>query len=387
MSENREIKRMKTVIDGPPVFCFFSYCNVWFISLLLVYLNKKAILSFDSAICNKSVRKKWLECLALAQDKTFHDTIQRELYDGTSEWCTKRRLSFTYLHLYQSESESLDFHQKELSEKGLISLLSNNPDLTDIKIDNFGIYTDVSLFAMAAHCHKLLRIHFSCIDITDIGIHALVSMNRGLKDIELLYCWCLSPDCLKTISKYCFKLRRIVVKQGKRDVYSCTDEGIEALVSSNNELEEIELDCNELSDTSLLSIAHNCFKLRKIVFYASFYSEDGIEALIANNQGLEDIRIQNMGLTDSTLQTIADNCSRLRRIEFRHCHFYTDKGIAELICKNHYLEVIKFNKIEISNGTLQAINKVIEKQKTYNRLLILKLNDDIYFGSDENDYD
>ena len=49
------------------------------------------------------------------------------------------------------------------------------------------LLTDVSLIAMADNCHKLKEVHIIAYGITDEGLVALVSSNPDLEDINIYY--------------------------------------------------------------------------------------------------------------------------------------------------------------------------------------------------------
>ena len=77
--------------------------NEWFLSNFLGYLNVGEIVRLDSAICNKSDRPNWLECIAkdIGHVSTkFQSCITN---DATIKWCSMKKIKFKHLNMNCSD--------------------------------------------------------------------------------------------------------------------------------------------------------------------------------------------------------------------------------------------------------------------------------------------
>ena len=87
----RSKKRLRTSAGQATV------CSEWFLSILLDYLNMKEIITLDSAICNKSDRDIWLECIAKDMGSTSTKMQQYLSSDEQIKWCYNKHVQFICL--------------------------------------------------------------------------------------------------------------------------------------------------------------------------------------------------------------------------------------------------------------------------------------------------
>ena len=296
----------------------------WILSVLLNYLKLKEIIAMDSAICNKSDRKTWLECIV--QDFGSVSTkIQPYLCNGRAmEWCFVRGVKFIDLDLtfyhwkveitYAAAShfatcclnmtnftlgtkcggnliswittECIKLRIINLSgtipDDAFTALVSRNYDLEEIYLYNTEMSNAV-LFAIATNCHNLRKISLDLMpNMNDEGILALASANHDLKSLSL------------------------------KIIEDLTDIGFVALVTSIPHLEELRLEnCPRLTSVSLQAIASNCHNLRRILLSLDYVNDSDIMVLVQKNCNLIEI-IMGSILDDDSLIMIIDSCPNLK---------------------------------------------------------------------------
>ena len=231
------------------------------------------------------------------------------------------------------------------TDSGITALVSANQDLEEIQMDNCSTLTNASVIAIAQNCHKLKKIDIYNVEMmADQGFKALLSSNPGLEEISIDTCPELTDASLIAMAVHCRTLRKISFGYMRQ----LTDQGIASLVSTNHDLKEIQLiNCIELTDVSLIAIAQHCHKLKKIDvrFAANLMTDEGFVALVSNNQDFEEISLQFCpSLTDDTLIEMATHCHKIRKIKFSDMYQITDQGFAAVVSANHDLEEIQFDR-------------------------------------------
>lgn len=230
-SKSNSKKRLKTAK--------FDF-NEWFISLLLNYLDMTDIVAMDSALCNKSIRKMFLECIA-NDISSVSSQIQPYLTNDQSiEWCSNRNLHFKCLEL--DFSDFSDRNTCPITTNGMSLLCMCCIDIIELKlnsgydrIDNhIGEYI---LIELGQRCSQLKKLSITSSRITDSDIAPLLSGNHDLEDISFFDCEHLSDACLAAFSDNYHKLRMI----NFRHMNKFTDRGITALAINNHFIEDFQI--------------------------------------------------------------------------------------------------------------------------------------------------
>lgn len=79
----------------------------WFLTKFMSYLNMKDIVAIDSAICNKSGRNVWLNCIA-KDIGSLSTKIQPYLINYYSiNWCSQKNIQFICLNLEFTKTSPL----------------------------------------------------------------------------------------------------------------------------------------------------------------------------------------------------------------------------------------------------------------------------------------
>lgn len=207
-----------------------------------------------------------------------------------------------------------------ITDQEFMALVSSNHDLEDIRLMNCPLLTGACLRGLAAYCHKLRIIDFQNMNqISDKDITFLLSANPDLKAIYLDNCTSLTEASLITIADNCHKLVSISIS----GINQISDQTISAIISKFHNLKEYFFKgCTLLRVTtnSLITITNN------ILLVASFlrtYCIMDIEIIdvVSKNQDLEDIFLYGCpGLSQASLTAIADNCPKLKKL-FYHKSF------------------------------------------------------------------
>lgn len=387
----------------------------WFLSMLLDYLEIPDIGNMDSAICNKSNRAVWLECIANDLGSVSTKLRQEVIHDEAIEWCSKRNVRFKCLEISNiyldiatraasllsvcctdmvelqlghnnvdgvdddvipsmqrvlnefakqcSKLKKLRINGTQISDIDIIPLILHNPDLEEISMKGCYRISEECFFAMSTHCHKLRKVSFCEVEITDQVIAALVSVNPDLEGITISKCYS-QTNALMTISEHCHKLRWIncefsdpgfialVSKNPDLESVSIaglTHNGLKELLYSNHDLIKIDLiNSPSVTDESLQLIIDNCPKLRTIhLALMDSITDKGVAGLVLNNRDLNDILIWECKLlTNASLISVVEYCHNLRRITLVYLPM-TNEGFATLMSNNRDLEYI-----DVSTGPL-----------------------------------
>ena len=318
-----------------------TFYHEWFLSILLEYLNINDIVILDSAICNKLGREKLLECIAKDMGSVTTKIQPFLRKDGPITWCSKRNVQFKFLTIIHASH----------APYSITSIGASLLSACCINIIEFQLYGNIRdrdiLIELGQQCSKLKIFKTDSKYITDQDLALLLSSNVDLEHIEISFCESLSDASLIVIAANCSRLRKILFDH----VTHFTDQGMAALVSANHDLEEIRVySCTTLlTYFSLMAIAHNCHKLKVLdTSNAEWMTDEGFVALVSNNPDLEEIGLEYRPLlTDVSLIAIASHCHRLKKIYFAEMERFTDEGMTALVSANHELEEIRFNSCEL----------------------------------------
>ena len=207
--EKQEEARMKMEKQEIVLLVVFSE---WFLSIFVNYLMIKEIARIDSAICNKSYRPIWLECIA----KYFGlvPTLLVVTNDQPLRWCANKIFRFQSLKLFV------------LGDQGILSLAS----------DGMTTLTTTGASTLTKCCIDLVELKLF------IGVLGNKNGSQGHLVKDSMNNWVYDefglPCILKEFGKRCRKLKKFYMDSQNDCV---TDNDIIPLISSNHHLEEIEI--------------------------------------------------------------------------------------------------------------------------------------------------
>ena len=149
----------------------------YFLSNLLEYLNFKEIARVDSAICNKSDRNIWLECIAKDFGSVSTKVQPYVTSDQPIKWCSKRNVQFKYL--------SLQPNLGRITRRGDSLLSMCCIDMVEFMLSVGYNHNSIPcirrlLNELGKHCSKLKKCSFKSPYITDGDILPLILRNHDL---------------------------------------------------------------------------------------------------------------------------------------------------------------------------------------------------------------
>lgn len=198
MNQNKRVRKEHSVLSE------------WFLSKLLDYLNIQEIRSLDSAICNKSDREVWLECIARNYG-SLSTKVEPYVFirgDRAIKWCATRNVRFEKLDLFFGFS-------KHLSVTGTKLLAKLCTNLVDLRINassptKKGKQIIQSLLRnLGKQCSMLKRIDINFTSITDSDIIPLFESNHNVEALRLLPGDLLTDATAIAITNHCPLLHKV----------------------------------------------------------------------------------------------------------------------------------------------------------------------------------
>lgn len=252
-------------------------------------------------------------------------------------------------------------------------------NITALNLIGTGI-TDESLTAIAATNLNLLALHLRCHTISNDGIITLVRANPDLQILDLGVME-ITSTTLQTIAAHNHKLTELVLSECEE----ITGAGVESIVTANPNLQKINLERTDITDTSLHAIArsnHNLIEFDVSECYG--ITDSGITAVIQGNPKLKVLRMNmetdepklgrasiqalvhcSANLTELGIQggtaTMAEGLSyigelpHLTNLNSANSYFSATQ-LASLIAKTTTLEILDLTACELNKAVAEAIS-------------------------------
>lgn len=191
-------------------------------------------------------------------------------------------------------------------------------------------------------CRNLLSLDCCCLeDLTYGELAPLIANNPGLLDIDLSYCYDLSPEIISTIADNCPDLVSIKYSHREQDEIE-TEHHLIRLFQRCSSLKSIKFDDMFISDDAILILAENCRGLERInLVNPEIVTDEGIIALSRNCPDLQSVQIYSSDIGDESLNALADNCKKLRCLGISKSYI-TDVGVSYCYFHCPVLEKISF---------------------------------------------
>ena len=386
--------------------------------IYLPYLTMSDIKNMDTAICNKEYRDKWLEQLKniqlisplyLANFKYDEDEAVRN-FNLMIEWLIDKKIKFKDL--------SLELYLNDVSyalpEMYMYHLTRNNPNMKAFKFT--GNSSDLlclssNCFILLAHhcqnlevlkfcggflprdafsilgatCHRLKSIYiFSGLyeDNTN-DLEVLITNNRNLEDIEILY-WnnvlggfftCLGNSCpalkrlefrghtrhervtltneqIKIFTKGCSQLKSFT-----SNYHLCHNYFLQCFGLYNPLLETLQVPSNKtmITASSLEYLSKGCPRLCDLHLFSFELPTDGLTYLALHGAALENLILRKCKIADEGFTEIG-KIRNLTSLIFVDMNNLTDRHIYNIIQNNHKLTYVGINdRTKLTVSTLFSI--------------------------------
>ncbi|XP_044009558.1 F-box/LRR-repeat protein 17-like [Aphidius gifuensis] len=164
---------------------------------------------------------------------------------------------------------------------------------------------------------------------------------KNFKNLEYLTLRCdeIPVDLADTIVKYCKNLKHLWITQ---ECYLISAKVVKKLTELEN-LESLVIDRKrfELSEKSIIAIANNCKKLKRLEFsYNGYIIPTGVDDDLSSPsvlnelsklQYLEHLNLEGLNNVDnSTIIAIANNCKNLKTLDIQFCDGITETALDAL---------------------------------------------------------
>jgi hypothetical protein len=184
---------------------------------------------------------------------------------------------------------------------GVISLVASHCSQLRKIYTRTGLVDD-DLAALGAGCPALTTVDTMSAEVTDAGLLA-IARNGALRALHM-------EGCLQV-----------------------TDEGLQAVVSLCPHLESVDItSCEDLiTDSTLIALGQHCRNLRKLKTGYTYVTEEGLEAIAAGCPLLENLDVSAC-MVGPAIEAIARNCPLLRVLIVSEVEVPTEAMLALAEC-------------------------------------------------------
>ena len=313
--------------------------------------------------------------------------LSDESIDSIVKYCPGiERLSFGWTLLTDASMTSLGTltslkhlnlsHCWGLTSTGVQSLLRKSGACLEVLIlsdrnEDYGNcdFCDAALVQCVGECCPNLRDFVVQIgadsNVTDAS---LISLVQGCPLLETFSVWCdtllITDSLLVALSEHSSHLSKLSLWYG-----GYTDAGVTAVAKKSTELVELELfDVYDLTDHSLLSIAANCKRLKKLGLRGNdHYSDRGLCQLFASCMLLTDVCLRSVSwITDRTILALAQCCRGLSGLQLFDNPTLTEKAFAYLVTLQELESLILGSFATLSDRTLESVARYCPRLRTIN---------------------
>eukprot|EP00163_Fabomonas_tropica_P026384 TRINITY_DN4821_c0_g1_i2.p1 TRINITY_DN4821_c0_g1~~TRINITY_DN4821_c0_g1_i2.p1 ORF type:complete len:398 (+),score=47.94 TRINITY_DN4821_c0_g1_i2:239-1432(+) len=199
---------------------------------------------------------------------------------------------------------TLDGCAWHLSEANIDAISENCTNISVLNLSRCMKLTDGPL----AKFKNIERAYLlDCVQVTDVGVSALVSASPGLQVLDLYGCVRVSDDSVRVVAKNCPLLRTLTLGRCKL----VTDASIVELASSCRTLRELTLAwCREITDKSVTAAAQNCAALQSLSLVGcDKVSDAGLLQLSKHGGRLQQLNVAWCSkITMESLKTVKSSC-------------------------------------------------------------------------------
>ena len=213
--------------------------------LLFNTISKQRIYSFENYRHN--LKSLWY--LAL---RGITKSISILRYDNTMTDTVLSSLSYCYI-------QHIDLQGcKSVSN---ISCLKKCKLLQILNCNDCHLISDNSIINITSSCNKLTKLYFNdCTLLTDKAITAISDNCKNLKVLFITKCCEITANGIMLLKK-----NQELIELGLAHLIKITDAAVDCISQHCPHLEVLNLiGCNNLTDSSVISIADKCFRLREI---------------------------------------------------------------------------------------------------------------------------
>eukprot|EP01112_Ceratiomyxa_fruticulosa_P015709 TRINITY_DN4658_c0_g1_i1.p1 TRINITY_DN4658_c0_g1~~TRINITY_DN4658_c0_g1_i1.p1 ORF type:complete len:347 (-),score=19.11 TRINITY_DN4658_c0_g1_i1:28-1068(-) len=289
-------------------------------------------------------------------------------------------IEFLYL-LVDGETKNIDFadfkHTSGWSDiradDVIVTFCKKAPNLQSLSALCFKNISDITITELTENCPLIetLELHF-CALLSDKPLESLVAKLSHLRILSLTHCAKLTDSSITAIATTCTNLQHITFTHSK-----ITDKGVSDLVSICKGLKEINLTSSRLiTDKSVTSISQRCLKLKSLnLSGCTQLSNTGFSTLVCFN--LHSLNVSGcVELKDLGVLAFAQGCPFLTQVDIGYCKLITDKSVSQLSLRCPDLESVVLDSCDISDSSFKELALRCEKLKYVSLVGCKKITED-----------
>ncbi|GAB1314755.1 SCF ubiquitin ligase complex subunit [Madurella fahalii] len=231
---------------------------------------------------------------------------------------------------------------KNLTDSGLIALVTNNNHLYSLDISFDNQITEASVYAIADNCPRLQGLNVSgCTKISNESLIRLAQSCRYIKRLKLNECAQLTDEAVLAFAEHCPNILEI-------DLHQCRQIGNEPVTSiftQGQALRELRLvGCELIDDSAFLSLPSNRkYEHLRILDLSSCarLTDRAVEKIIDVAPRLRNLVFAKCrNLTDATIYAISRLGKNLHFLHLGHCVHITDEAVKHLVAECNRIRYI-----------------------------------------------
>ncbi|OWM90654.1 F-box/LRR-repeat protein 20 [Punica granatum] len=244
-----------------------------------------------------------------------------------------------------SSLQSLDVsYCRKVTDRGLEAVAKGCHDLRRLQLAGCRLITDLALQSLSENCQRLEELGLQgCTSITDFGITQLVKCCKKIKLLDISKCSNVGDEGVSNVAKSCsLNLKTLKLL----DCYEVKDESIISLATYCKNLETLVISgCKDISDEAMKSLASACgSSLRKLrMDWCLSISDCALSCILTQCRSLEALDIGCCeGVTDAAFNGLESGGVELglKVLKVSNCHGITVTGIRVLLDKCRSLEYL-----------------------------------------------
>ena len=241
------------------------------------------------------------------------------------------------------------------------SPFSSLRQLRELHLCNVRALQDAAVIAVAAAAPHLEHVSlYGCIQITDVGVHALIDGCRGLQELSLRGVVKVTDAALGAMPA---TLRGLNIAGCK----AVTSAGVMAVARRCAALERLNAHGVNASDAAVAEVARGCARLEALhlssanPFGGNQLTDEGVGEL-RRLEGLTCLNLQGSGLvTDAGVAAVLGGVGRLERLNVGGCYRVTDGGVAALVAGVGVKALTHLSMFQCFNVTDVGVMGVVER--------------------------
>lgn len=244
--------------------------------------------------------------------------------------------------------------RKKLSDKNVARVL--DPTMSSLALYGpSAAITDITMTNVAHECHMLREIVImQCPSITTTGMTALASHCPLLEHLTIKGCAGIGNRALQEVARKCPRLEYLdasgcpqITDLALKELFvACsqlstvilqhcnqiTDEAFAHYIGKNVQVLDL-LECQQITNKTLLSIAHNCsVRLRILKLSGSGISDTGVSAIARECRELRVFELTHAeNVSDASAIQLWASCKHLFNVNFAHCRHVSNASFGPLL--------------------------------------------------------